>query len=203
VLEGVVGTAAVSLRWLRDVLGSDGYAGLDAAASSVPRGSDGVRFYPHLSGATSPHWNVEARGTFHGLSLATSRGHLARAVMEGVAFQVRENLEVTQALAGTAERIIAFGGGAKSALWREILGDVLERPLAWAQTVETAGLGAAMLAGFGCGLFPSLAEARRRMLSPLSVRPPDPSGVTEYREAYGAYRRLEDTLLAACKSGSA
>ena len=92
---------------------------LDAAAVAVPCGSDGVRFYPHLSGAGSPHWDVDARGSFHGLSLATSRGHLARAVMEGVAFQVRENLEVTQTLAGRAERVIAFGGGAERAVARD------------------------------------------------------------------------------------
>ena len=196
VLEGVVGTAAVSMRWLRDVLGADGYAGLDAAAATVPVGSDGVRFYPHLSGAGSPHWNVDARGSFHGLSLATSRGHLVRAVMEGVAFQVRENLEVTQMLAGRAERVIAFGGGARSELWRAVLGDVLNRPLAWAEAVETAGLGAAMLAGAGCGLFPAVDEAQRRMLPPLAVRPPDPAGAAAYDAAYGAYRRLENTLLA-------
>jgi xylulokinase len=197
VLEGVVGTAAVSMRWLRDILGADGYAGLDAAAAAVPCGSDGVRFYPHLSGAGSPHWNVEARGSFHGLNLATSRGDLVRAVMEGVAFQVRENLEVTQTLAGRAERVIIFGGGAKSALWRAILGDVLDRPLAWAEAVETAGLGAAMLAGAGCGLFSSVDEAQRRMLPPLAVRPPDPAGAAEYASACGAYRRLEDVLLMA------
>jgi xylulokinase len=197
VLEGVVGTAAVSMRWLRDMLGADGYAGLDAAAVAVPCGSDGVRFYPHLSGASSPHWNVDARGSFHGLSLATSRGHLVRAVMEGVAFQVRENLEVTQTLAGRAERVIAFGGGTRSALWRAVLGDVLDRPLAWAEAVETAGLGGAMLAGAGCGLFPSVEEAQRRMLPPLAVRPPDPSAAAAYDVAYGAYRRLENTLLTA------
>ena len=154
-----------------------------------------MRFYPHLSGAGSPHWNVDARGSFHGLNLATSRGHLVRAVMEGVAFQVRENLEVTQMLAGRAERVIAFGGGARSALWRAVLGDVLNRPLAWAEAVETAGLGAAMLAGVGCGLFPAVDEAQRRMLPSLAVRPPDPGSAAAYDAAYGAYRRLENTLL--------
>jgi xylulokinase len=196
-LEGVVGTAAVSLRWLRDVLGAEGYAGLDAAAAAAPCGSDGVRFYPHLAGAGSPHWQADVRGSFHGLSLATSRGHLARSVMEGVAFQVRENLEVTQALAGRAERVIAFGGGARSALWRAILGDVLDRPLAWAETVETAGLGAAMLAGAGCGLFPSVDAAQRCMLPPLAVRPPDPAGAAAYAAAFEDYRRFEDFLFTA------
>lgn len=197
VLEGVVGTAAVSLRWLRDVLGADDYAALDAAAAAVARGSDEVRFYPHLAGAGSPYWQAAARGSFHGLSLATSRGHLARAVMEGVAFQVRANLEVTQKLAGPVERVIAFGGGARSALWRAILGDVLERPLAWAETVETAGLGAAMLAGAGCGLFSSVDEAQHHMLPSFAVRPPDPSGVAAYAAVFEAYRRLEDVLLPA------
>lgn len=198
VLEGVVGTAAVSLRWLRDLLGAEDYRELDAAASAVPRGSEGLLFYPHLSGATSPHWTAGARGSFHGMSLATSRGHMARAVMEGVAYQVKENLEATQALAGVVDRVVVFGGGANSPLWREILGDVLDRPLAWA-AAETAALGAAMLAGLGAGEFASLNEARQRMLRPPHLRQPDPAGVAQYSSAYAAYRRLEEILLDAIR----
>ena len=196
VLEGVVGTAAVSMRWLRDVLGADGYAGLDAAAAMVPAGSEGVRFYPHLSGAGSPHWNVDARGSFHGLNLATSRGHLVRAVMEGVAFQVARESR-SDAGAGRPrrarhrlrrrrqERAVACRSGRCDWIGRWP-GRRLWRP---------AGLGAAMLAGVGCGLFPAVDEAQRCMLPPLAVRPPDPAGAAAYDAAYGAYRRLENTLL--------
>lgn len=196
VLEGVVGTAAGSLRWYRDAVApGQRYSDLDAEAASIPPGSEGVLFYPHLAGADSPHWVSDARGTFHGLSLASTRGHLTRAVLEGVAYQIRENLAVTEEIAGRVSQVILFGGGAKSPLWREILGDVLGRPVAWTQTVETAALGAAMLAGVGCGVFTDLAEARGTMLPAIAWREPKPENVAIYAEKYAEYRRLESALL--------
>jgi xylulokinase len=121
----VLGTAGASLRWHRDVLGGgEPYRALDEAAARVPPGAGGAFFYPHLAGATSPHWQVEARGAFHGLSLSTSRPELTRAVLEGVAFQIRQNLEVLEELIGPAREIILFGGGARSRLWQEIIGAV-------------------------------------------------------------------------------
>jgi xylulokinase len=198
VLEGVVGTAAGSLRWYRDTIAPGvSYSTLDEEAARAPAGCEGVLFYPHLSGATSPHWHNTARGAFHGLSLATSRGHLTRAILEGIAYQIRANLAVTEEIGGPVDRVIVFGGGAKSALWREIIGDVLGRPLAWTRTVETACLGAAMLAGLGCGLFGSAIEARQRILAPLTLREPEPEKVALYAEKYAEYRRAESALLGA------
>jgi xylulokinase len=196
VLEGVVSTGAGSFRWYRDTIAPGvPYAQLDEGAARVARGAEGVAFYPHLSGGGSPHWESQARGTFHGLSLATTRAHLTRAVLEGVAFQIRENLAVTQELAGPVDETIVFGGGAKSPLWREIIGDVVDRPLAWADTVEAANLGASMLAGVGCGLFDSLAEARGTMVGTLTRREPDPEGARRYDELYHAYVEFERKLL--------
>ena len=196
VLEGVVGTAAGSLRWYRDTVApGQRYSELDAEAALVPPGSGGVMFYPHLAGADSPYWLSSARGAFHGLSLASTRGHLTRAVLEGVAYQVRTNLAVTEEVGGPVGKVILFGGGARSALWREILGDVLGRPIAWTQTVETAALGAAMLAGVGCGAFADLAEARDRMLPAVTWRQPRSENVAIYTEKYAEYRRVESALL--------
>ncbi len=196
ILEGVVGTGAGSLRWYRDTIaGGTAYDELDAEASQVPPGSDGVMFLPHLSGATSPHWKSTARGNFHGLSLATSRAHLTRALLEGVAYQLHENVSITQELAGPAQQAIVFGGGARSALWRQIIADVIDIPVVWTPTVETASLGAAMLAGLGCGLFPSLAEARADMVKTQAVQKPDPARVQIYAEAYERYRQVEVRLL--------
>jgi len=195
VLEGVVGTAAGSLRWYRDTVAPGiPYSTLDAEAASVPPGSDGVLFYPHLGGAGSPHWLSTARGAFHGLSLATTRGHLTRAVLEGIAYQIRENLTVTEEIGGPVTRVILFGGGAKSSLWREIIGDVLGRPVAWTQTAETAGLGAAMLAGLGCGVYASLDEARSRM-GPVIHRQSLPIHAAIYAAGFESYRRIEARLL--------
>jgi xylulokinase len=196
VLEGVVGTAAGSLRWYRDsVAPGVSYRDLDREAAGIAPGSAGVFFFPHLSGAGSPYWISNARGAFHGLNLAAGRAHLTRAVLEGVAYQIRANLAVTEEIAGAVERVILFGGGAKSDLWRAIIGDVTGRPVAWARTVETAGLGAAMLAGIGCGLFLSLADARERMLPPLAIRWPDADAAAVYAVQHEAYRRSEAALL--------
>jgi len=196
VLEGVISTGAGSLRWYRDLLGGEAsYDQLIEEARPIAPGADGVVFYPHLGGATSPHWQNNARATWHGMSLATTRAHLTRAVLEGVAFQVRENLAVTQQLAGPAQQMIVFGGGARSPLWREIIGDVANLPLAWASNVETASLGAAMLAGLGCGSFASPEEARRAMVKTSQSRPPEPDNVRAYEQKYGEYCRLERVWL--------
>jgi xylulokinase len=202
VLEGVISTGAGSLRWYRDtVCPGSRYDVLDEEADQVPRGSGGVMFYPHLSGAGSPHWRSLARATFHGLSLATTRGHLTRAVLEGVAYQMRENLAVTEALAGPAREAIVFGGGARSALWREIIGDVINRPVAWRSTVETANLAASMLAGLGCGVFSTLEEARACLVGTLTHREPDPEGARLYDELYEEYVCTERTWLAGMDRG--
>ena len=196
VLEGVIGTGAGSLRWLRDLLGGDvAYDGLVAEAGHVASGADGVMFLPHLSGAGSPHWDNTARATFHGLSLATTRAHLTRAVLEGVACQMRENLAVTQELAGPVQRIILFGGGARSEVWRGIIADVANLPVATTPSVETAALGAAMLAALGVGVFASAAEARGVMVRVGEPRPPLADNVAAYADMYQSYRVLEERLL--------
>jgi xylulokinase len=196
-LEGVVGTAAGSLRWYRDTVAPGiPYSTLDAEAAAISAGSNGVRFYPHLGGAGSPHWLSSARGTFDGLSLATTRGHLTRAVLEGVAYQIRENLAVTEEIGGAVGQVILFGGGAKSSLWREIIADMLGRPVAWTQTAETAGLGAAMLAGLRCGVFASLDEVRSRM-GPVTHHQSAPNHAATYAAWFDSYRRIETRLLEA------
>lgn len=195
-LEGVVGTGAGSFRWYRDTIGGQAnYQALDQEAGQSPPGARGVFFYPHLTGATSPHWEGQARGTFHGLSLATQRGDMTRAVLEGVAYQVRENLAVAEQIAGPVERLIVFGGGAKSSLWREIVSDVLNRPLAFTPTVEAAGLGAAMLAGVGCGLFRSVEQARQAMVRIAEQRQPNQDAASSYARFFEQYQRLEKILL--------
>lgn len=196
VLEGVIATGAGSLRWHRDTLApGTAYTALDAEAAAVPRGAEGVRFYPHLSGAASPHWRPEVRAAYEGLSLASTRGHLTRALLEGVAYEMRANLEITQDLAGRVDEAIVFGGGAKSSLWRAIIGDVLGLPLAWTPNVETASLGAAMLAGIGCGVFATPDAARDRMVSIAQRREPDSRAAAEYAGLYTDYCVGEARLL--------
>jgi xylulokinase len=122
------------------------------------------------------------------LSLASRRGHLTRAVLEGVAYQIRENLAVSQEVAGVVKNVIVFGGGAKSALWRDIIGDVINRPLEWTPTVETASLGASILAGLASGVFASFAEGRSATLKILTQREPDPVKAGQYARYYDEYQ---------------
>jgi sugar (pentulose or hexulose) kinase len=112
-----------------------------------------------------------------------------------VAYQIRENLLVSQELAGAVKNVIVFGGGAKSALWRDIIGDVINRPLAWTPTVETASLGASILAGLACGVFASFAEGRSATLRILTQREPDPVKAGQYAETFKQYQRAEAGLL--------
>lgn len=196
VLEGVILTGGGSLRWYRDTICGDvSYSRLDEEATRIPRGAEGVLFYPHLSGAGSPHWQSQDRGVFCGLALATTRAHLTRAILEGVAYQIRENLSVMEELAGPAKRVIVFGGGARSALWREIIGDVINRSLAWTSTVETASRGASMLAGLGCDLFSTLEDARDAMVGSMTQREPDSEAAQAYDQLFDRYARIEANLL--------
>lgn len=165
VLEGVVGTAGAALRWARDTLfpGTE-YALLDRLAAASPPGAHGVQFRPHLAGATSPHWQSAARGSFTGLSLAAGRGDLIRSILEGVAFEIKANLDAICAITAVAgqpgiEEIYLFGGGAASATWQSILAQVTGRPVSAARTVDMANWGACILAGIGAGRYADRPDA--------------------------------------------
>jgi xylulokinase len=175
--------------------GGQPFSTLDEAAAQSPPGANGVAFYPHLSGATSPHWRAECRGVFWGLSLSTGPPELARSVLEAVAFQIRENLEVLAELAGPQDGIILFGGGAKSAVWQQIIADVTGLPVAAAAAEETATRGAAMLAGLGSEMFPDIATSAERLAGPTQQCLPNKTVTERYDDLYGRYRSVEEKLL--------
>ena len=153
VTEGVVNTAAACLRWVRDtVFCGGGYDVINLEASeAAPKGGE-VLFYPYLEGAGYPEYYKDAQGCFYGLSLAAKRGDLALAVMEGIAFQIRDILERMSAYEDV-HTIVLFGGGARSELWSQIISDVTELELRVPATPEAAGAGAAVLAGIATGEF--------------------------------------------------
>lgn len=157
VLEGVILTAGMALRWLRDtLLPGVSYSVIDEMARSSI-GRTRLLFHPYLSGEGSPGWNSERTASFHGLSLHTNASDIACAVMEGVAFEVTRNLRAM----GGARELRVFGGGAKSSVWRQIIADCTGLPVKSLITNETACLGAAMLAACGAGYFdpqPLIAE---------------------------------------------
>jgi xylulokinase len=188
-------SAAGSLRWYRDALAPGvAFEDLVEEASGPPPGSDGLLFLPYLTGERTPHPDPLARGAFVGLTVNHGRAHLTRAVMEGVAFGLRDSLELMRGvgLAASTE-IRATGGGSRSALWRTILADVLGARIATTSTTEGAAQGAATLAAVGAGWFGSVQEACR-----ATVRIGDPiepsTDVATYAEAYARYRELYPAL---------
>lgn len=191
---GAALSAGLSLRWLRDqVLGGINYAEMDRLAGSMAPGSDGLVFLPYLSGERTPHMDAEARGLFFGLTLRHGQGHLARAVMEGVVFALRDCLEVYRGLGQRADRVIASGGGAQSPLWLQLQSDILNVEVRTSQMVEQAGVGAAITAGVGAGLYAGYREACSRVIRwSDTVYYPDQAAV----QKYDAYFRLYQDLYA-------
>jgi xylulokinase len=192
---GVMLSAAGSLRWFRDALAPGAeFATLVDEANDVPAGCDGLLFLPYLSGERTPYPDPLARGGFIGLTAHHGRPHMTRSVLEGVAFGLRDSLELMRSVGvGGFEEIRATGGGSRSPLWRRILADVLETTVVTTMTSEGAAQGAAMLAAVGIGWFPTVEDACRRLVM-LGERV-DPSGPSRvYHERYGQYRSLYPAL---------
>jgi xylulokinase len=165
-----------------------------AAAAAVPPGSDGLLFLPYLMGERAPIWDPMARGVFHGLSLSHTRAHMLRAVLEGVAFALRSVIHVMEEAGVRIEAVVIIGGGARGALFRQILADAFERPLLVPDQLETAtALGAAAAAAVGAGLRSSYAECAR-WARIARTEEPDPGRVAIYRESYARYRALYPAL---------
>jgi xylulokinase len=192
---GAILSAGLSLKWLRDkvFVGLD-YKEIDERASGVAAGSEGLIFLPYLLGERTPHLDPAARGCFVGLTIHHTRGHLARAVMEGVAFAMKDCLGVFEDLGVNPQRIIVSGGGATSALWRQIQADVYGREVITVNTREEAATGAAILAGVGVGIYPSLQQACADLIGPESSTSPLPESAERYMELYGIYCSLYPAL---------
>jgi xylulokinase len=191
-LMGVMLAAAGSLRWYRDTVapGAD-YDDLIAGAMEVAPGADGLTFLPYLSGERTPHANPRARGAFFGLTVRHDRAHLTRAVLEGVAFGLRDNLRLLREAGVPApEELRVSGGGAQSPAWRRLLADVLGVPLAAPQTTEGAAYGAALLAGVGAERWPSVDAACDATVTTESTTRPDAKAVARYDAAYDSFRDL-------------
>lgn len=194
-----------SLRWWRDQFGhpereaeasgdGDAYDLLAADAERVPPGAEGLVFLPCLQGAMAPEWNGAARGVFYGLTLAHTRAHMTRAILEGSAFALRDILEAMKAAGLDVRRLTIVGGGAKGPLWRQIKADVTGLPVRVPVSVETTATGAAILAAVGAGVHATVAEA---VAAFVAFRPDEHEPDPERREAYEeAYRRYRDVYFA-------
>jgi xylulokinase len=197
---GATLSAGLSLRWLRDRLRigtDDPYAELDRLASEVPPGADGLIFLPYLVGERSPIMDPEATSAFVGLTLGHRRAHLARAVLEGVAFSLRATRDAILDAGGACDSWLATGNGLASPLWRGILADVFGEPLAYVDAPERSGVGAALIGGIASGVYASFSEASEAARPPLTPTDPDPERSAPYDEAYARYSRLSALLVEA------
>ncbi|MGH3033574.1 MAG: FGGY-family carbohydrate kinase, partial [Gaiellaceae bacterium] len=192
---GVMLSAAGSLRWLRDTVApGDGYAALTAEAEAWSPGAEGLAFLPYLAGERTPHADPGARGAFAGLSVRHDRGALVRAVLEGVAYGLRDSLELLRALGVSPERARASGGGARSDLWLRICASVLGIPLERTVVEEGAAYGAALLGGVAGGVFADVNEAVSACVRVRETIEPDPEWRTIYEAGYERFRALYPAL---------
>lgn len=194
-MMSVMLSAAGSLRWFRDALApGTAYDDLVGAAGEVPVGSSGLLFLPYLTGERSPHPDPLARGAFVGLTIAHDRRHLTRAVLEGVAFGLRDGLDLMIAAGMPAPSVIrASGGGIASPVWRQILADVLGAEIATVSTTEGAAYGAGLLGAVAAGWFDSVELAAAALATATPVAAPGPDAA-RYGDAHEVYRELYPAL---------
>ncbi len=192
---GVMLSAAGALRWCRDVFApGEAYDRLVAEAESWPPGAEGLLFQPYLTGERTPHADPLARAAFTGLSQRHDRGALVRAVLEGVAYGLRDSLEVLRLLGCRLEVGRASGGGARSALWLRIVASVLGFPLERTVVEEGAAYGAALLGGVAGGVFADVEEAVAACVRVRETIEPDPEWERTYSEGYDRYRSVYPAL---------
>jgi len=188
---GVMLSAAGSAAWLHGVLGAD-FRTLDTEAAGWDPGAEGLLFAPYLAGERTPHPDADIRGAFVGVSASHDRGALWRAMLEGVAFGLRDSLELLRELGAKPEVGRASGGGARSELWLRVVASVLELPLELTESEEGSAFGAAMLAGVRAGTFADADEAVSRCIRITRRIEPE----WGYDEAYARFRRLYPGLKA-------
>jgi xylulokinase len=197
-IMGVTQAAGLSLRWFRDAFagtsGGDAYTRLADSAASVPPGAEGLLWAPYLMGERTPHLDPEARGALVGLTVSHRSAHIVRAIMEGVAFSLKDTLSIFAELGVPVGAIRLGGGGARSPLWRQIQADVYARPVEIVAAEEGAAYGAALLAGIGTGVWPSADAACDAVIQVADRIAPKPTDSAKLQDFYALYRSLYPSL---------
>jgi xylulokinase len=193
-LMGVVLSAGGAFAWYRDQLAqellSTGAANerLNAEAATIPPGAEGVTFLPYLQGERTPHRDASMRAAFLGLSLAHSRAHLTRAVIEGVCFALRDSVSILAELGLSPNSMLLTGGGARVPLLRRLQSEIFGVPVCTVNREEGPAYGAALLAAVGAGAFPDLQSAAKATLLRGPLEKPDPAAHSEYEKHYQRFR---------------
>ncbi len=184
----MLSAASCNKWWMDDILQDKDYAGQQAKIQKL--GENHVYFLPYLMGERSPHNDPDARGTFIGMTMDTSREDMTQAVLEGVAFALRDSLEVAKSLGIRLERTKICGGGAKSPLWKKIIANVMNLKVDAIASEEGPGLGAAMLAAVACGEYSSVEEAASKIVKVVDTVEPDPELAARYEKQYQKFRKI-------------
>jgi xylulokinase len=204
-LMGVMLSAGGSLQWYRDTfcecekavaaaMGVDPYEVITREAERAPAGCEGLLFLPYLTGERTPHADPTARGVLFGITRRADRAHVARAILEGVAFGLRDSFEIMAEMKLPVRHVRASGGGARSALWRQIQADVTGFRHATINVDEGPALGVALLAGVGAGIYPSVEEACAAVIKDVDVTEPCVVNHAAYNAFYEIYRALYPQL---------
>ncbi len=195
-LMGVMLSAAGSLRWFRDVFApGESYDSFLAPCAAISPGSEGLVFLPYLTGERTPYADPLARGGFVGLTVRHNMPHMARSILEGVAFGLRDSMElVKKAGLGQISQVRISGGGSRSALWRQIIADVMDCELVTINVSEGACYGSALLAGVGAGIWSGVVEACNATIKIVKTTDPHQGSVQTYQELYPIYRSLYPML---------
>ena len=192
--EGCVNTACSSLKWLRDTLfRHKSYKELDDMAESCYGKNNQVFFYPYLSGMGTPHADRDVRGFFYGISLSTKEEEMVKGLLEGVAYQIKTNVDTIESANRPAKEIRLFGGGSKSAIWCQMISNITGKKVVTLYSPETAGIGAAILAGIGEGVYKSY-DAATRLVQCAKAFEPDAEKSRMHDTVYKEYRAIEKIM---------
>ncbi len=186
-------SCANSYRWYRDALGRDDYETLNRGAEEIPVGSDGLMFHPYINGELTPYNDPLLKGSYTGISTRHTTAHFTRATLEGVAFSLKDCFLTAQALGMKMNRVRIIGGGAKGALWRQIVADILGLSMEKTK-VDDSSFGTAMLAAVGIGWFPSYEAITEKCIEISSVTDPVPENVEKYAALFARYKKIHDVL---------
>ena len=188
----MLSAASCNKWWMDEILKTKAYQEEQAGITKL--GENRVFYLPYLMGERSPHNDTDARAAFIGMSMDTTREDMTQAVLEGVAFGLRDSLEVARSIGVSPERTKICGGGAKSPLWRKIIANVMNMKVDIIESEEGPGYGAAILAAVGCGVFSSVEEAAKKLVKVVATEEPDPELTAKYEERYQKFRKLYPAL---------
>ena len=188
----MLSAASCNKWWMEDIIGTEDFKGEQAAITKL--GENNVFYLPYLMGERSPHNNPDARAMFIGMSMDTTRADMTQAVLEGVAFGIRDSFEIAKSLGIKIEKTKICGGGAKSPLWKKIMANVLGIPVQTIESEEGPGYGGAILAAVGCGEYASVEEAAEKLVKVIGVTEPDADLTAKYEAKYQQFKKLYPTV---------